>query len=233
MRRVLRSRQYLPPNGWTYFQPETNWELPPNLGFNEAVAAIIQHRQANPRFNLATDVASVSHELDAWTETRLRQTYGAKADQWLSGPPAAPPQNFLWQPLRQRGQAAAVVGNSAKKTVSSVGTIMSWLGSGLKPVDQPTATARALICSTCEKNVRSEGIRKAIATIGDTLHAIASAKSDLKLATPYDDKLESCEACGCVNATKVWVPAEHIKKGMTPEVESALSVQCWIRPLLK
>lgn len=228
---MLKSHQYLPPSGWTYYQPETNWELPANLGFNEAVAAIIQHRLANPRFGLATDSESVSHELDVWTETRLRQTYGAKADQWLSGPPAAPPQSFSWPPLRSRVAGAAAGG--ARKTMSSVGTIMSWLGSGLKPVDQTIANSRALICSMCEKNVRSEGIRKAIATIGDTLHAIASAKSDLKLATPYDDKLESCSACGCVAATKVWVPAEHIKKGMTPEVESALSVECWIRPLLK
>lgn len=230
---MLKSRNYQPPNGFIFFQPETGWSAPEWAGFNEQVQNIINHRKSNPRFNLATDTASVEQELDTYTEMRLRSIYGAQADQWVAGTPAMASPNPLWQPLRRRDQAAAAVGNSARKTMSSVGTIMSWLGSGLKPVDQTIANSRALICSMCEKNVRSEGIRKAIATIGDTLHAIASAKADLKLATPYDDKLETCSACGCVAGTKVWVPADHIKKGMTPEVESALSVECWIRPLLK
>jgi hypothetical protein len=116
--------------------------------------------------------------------------------------------------------------------MAGVGTIIAWLGGGLKPVDQETANARAAVCIACPRNVPSEGIARALNTVGDVLHSIAQAKNEMQLVTPFDAQLKTCEACGCVLATKVWVPSEHIKKGITAEVGQKLWEQCWIRPIL-
>lgn len=193
---------------------------------------IIAHRKANPRFSKPTDGATVEAEMMARYDARLRSQYGERAKQWLMGPASPPtPPAFSWPALRSRPGLAAV-GSGSSKIKSGVATLIAWIGSGLKPVDQATANARATICATCEKNVQLEGIQKAIGTMGDILHSIMQAKSELKLTTPHDAQLHQCSACLCVCSTKVWTPTDHIKKGMTPEVQAALAAKCWIRPLL-
>lgn len=228
---ALKDRNRFPPGSFIFYEAKTNWTSPAHIGFNDTVEAIRQHRLANPgRFDWATDSDSIAAELDSFTESRLRQTYGSKADSYLMGAPATA-QSFPWPILRQRkgvGENAA-----GAKTKSGVGTILSWLGDGLRPTDQATTTKRAETCSVCPLNVHLEGLAKAVGTVGEFLHMVMSAKSDLKLSTPFDDKLFQCSACLCHIPVKIWVPAEHIRKGMTPEVKAALDPRCWQLPLLK
>lgn len=224
---MLKSRLHDIPNGFQFYQPETGWEAPKWQPFETLVTVIIEHRKANPRFNLSTDRQRVSEELDAFNSARLRDMPGGSA--YLLEGVAPPDFNTVRRP-RQSPDLVAVGG--VKKAMAGIGTIMAWLGDGLKPVDQETATRRAEICVSCDRNVPSVGILRALNTVGDILHSIAQAKTEMQLTTQFDDRLETCAACGCVNATKVWVPPEHIKKGMTPLVQEKLSAQCWIRPLL-
>ena len=221
----------LPPLGYSVFVAETGFQTTKYTGLEATVKELQAHRKANPRFGWPTDTASVEQYVLQYTETRLRSTPGGES--YLAGPAESPPASFNF-PRRQPHQRPGVQSAAAApaKPMAGVGTIISWLGDGLRPVDQATADNRASICARCENNVRMEGFEKAIGTVGDILHSIMEAKNHMKLATPHDSLLHQCSACLCVLQTKVWAPAEHIKKGMTPEVEAKLTVQCWIRPLL-
>lgn len=224
---MLKSRLHDIPNGFQFYQPETGWEAPKWQPFETLVSVIIEHRKANPRFNLSTDRAKVAEELDAFNSARLREMPGG-SHYLLEG--ASDPPNF--NTVRRPRQSPDQVVAGARKVMAGIGTIIAWLGDGLKPVDQETATQRAEICASCPLNVPSEGIARALNTVGDVLHSIAQAKSEMKLETPFDAELKTCAACGCVNATKVWVPPQHIKNGMKPEVLEKLAERCWILPIL-
>lgn len=222
----------IPPLGYTAYISQTNWEVPKYMGLDDSAKALQMHRQANIRFGWATDLDSCRQWLIEYTEARLRSMPGG--EQWLMpGAPAGPPMDFSSRPRNRRAEgAAAVKPGLVQKTVAGIGAVVSWLGSGLQTVDQETANRRAEICSTCDRNQRLEGMEKSIGTVGHVLHSIAEAKREMKLATPFDEKLHQCAACLCVTATKVWAPAEHVVKGITPEIEKELSEKCWIRPLL-
>lgn len=105
--------------------------------------------------------------------------------------------------------------------------MLSWLGDGLRPVDAALAEKRAGICSTCPLNKPSSMFSLSPA-IGDAVKLMMQAKAELKLSTTHDDKLETCEACLCRTATKIWVPIDTIWQHMKPEVEKDLDNGCWI-----
>lgn len=228
---ALKNVHDIPPKGFFIYVPETGWTSTQYLGLDAAAKELQRHRQANPRFGWKTDLQSCELAVLQYTEARLRSMKGG--DRWLSDAPSESPPSFPSRSrLRQQGAAVAEGAGSVKKIVAGVGAVISWLGSGLKPVDQQTANARAEICSTCLKNQRLEGLERAVGTAGDILHSIMQAKSEMKLTTPHDAKLHQCAACLCVLQTKVWAPAEHVRKGITPEIEKELTPQCWIRPIL-
>lgn len=222
----------LPPMGYQVFIAQTGFTTTPYTGLDATVRQVVEHRKANPRFDWPTDEASVRDWVLAYTEARLRQTPGGEA--YLVGSAQGPPPDFSSALPRNRERRAPLSAAVAvKKVMPGVSTILAWLGDGLKPVDQATADSRASICARCVNNVQMEGLQKAIGTAGDILHSIMEAKNHLKLATPHDPLLHQCSACWCVLATKVWAPSNHIREGITPEIESKLSPECWIRPLLK
>lgn len=232
----LKSRDHFPPGGFVFYEARTGWTSSNGIGFYATVQEIITHRKANPgRFEWATEPEAVAQELEAHVEARLRSTYGQRADSYLIGASSAPP-NPLWAPRRPQpvvpGNAAGV-SSTTRKVVSGVGTLIEWLGSGLKAVDQNTANARALICSTCPKNVEMEGLKKAVGTVGEFLHSVMSAKADLKLTTTHDDKLKQCSACLCHLAAKVWVPDEHIRTNADSSLRNELDPSCWQLKIIK
>src|SRR4051812_45477601 len=67
----LKNRQAFPPGGFQYFQAETGWNMPGGKTFVDAVAAIITHRQGNPRFGLSVKEDEVAGQLDTYTCHRI------------------------------------------------------------------------------------------------------------------------------------------------------------------
>jgi hypothetical protein len=96
------------------------------------------------------------------------------------------------------------------------------LGAG-RVVDQGTASRRALICSRCFANVRVPGC----SSCTGMANAVAEIKG--KKGTPYDHLLKACGVCHCSNEAQVWIPAEHLKKGVTDEqMEKYKQIpECW------
>lgn len=228
---MIKSRQVFPIGGWAFYQPQTGFNANPHNGFNDTVSQIIAHRRANPRFNLPTDIATVERELEAYTEARLLKIPGGDA---FLIPNSSPPQgSFPFPPLPRRvaGEPDAVgVGKGeGAKVKAGVSVIAEWLGKGLKPASVELATKRASVCALCPKNVPASGFQHLTDAAAKTIGVLMQAKSDLKLKTPYDDKLQICDACGCTNVVKIWSPIDIIWKHTTPEVFEALDAACWIR----
>lgn len=74
---LIRRNGPNPPSGWFFIDPKTGMRFDGNaILYDEQVAKIIKHRQANPNVYPATDVKALSvkdvaDELDAFTCNRL------------------------------------------------------------------------------------------------------------------------------------------------------------------
>jgi len=210
------SHSQVPPGGWIFYQPQSQWSMPSPVSqtFTQAVQHIIKHRMANPamvmKHGLKTDQASVEQELDTYTRLRLKI------------PMASPPKmNPRLQSLSQVAGAVADV----KRAAQGTGVIIDWLTSGGQPVEQAEADRRAEICVKCPKNVPGSWYTVAPAEI---IRETLSARSDLKLETPYDNELKSCDVCKCLMRLKVFTPLHFIKDRTAPEIMAEFPSNCWI-----
>lgn len=227
----LKSRNVFPPGSWLFYQPETGWSSNPNVGFNDVVQQIIDHRKANPRFNLQTDRAQVEQELENYTIARLRSQYGDRAKEWMTMAPGDTPPSFTPPRLRRQQDGAVAAGVGKVKRVSAgIGLMLDWLGSGLKPVDQETANSRAHICLNCRFNQPTSLVQRVtLGTVADGIHKLMEEKSEMKLATPDDAKLRTCSLCDCVLALKVWTPMDHVRAHTDEKLKSELPDHCWVK----
>jgi len=209
------SRSATPPGGWQFYQPQTGWRAPTPIAstFNQTVQLIIKHRLANPaitrKHSLATTVQQVETELENFTRARLKL------------PPAAIPKLDPRLPMSQVAGGAAVIKRAAQGTA----VVMDWLLSGGPPVEKELAVKRAETCVTCTKNVKGEWFTTAPAEI---IRATLSARSDLKLETPVDHQLRSCDVCKCLMRLKVWTPLSFIMEKTKPEILAEFPSHCWI-----
>lgn len=226
---ALRSRNVFPIGGWKFFQPETNWSSNPHVGFDAVVNDIIAHRRANPRFNLSTDRTTVENELEAYTEARMRSTKGGEAYLIEGAPPGH--QSFPMPPRQRRivGEIAGSAVATGAKVKAGIGTLAEWIGQGLNPAPIELATERAKVCSSCPLNQPATGLSVLTGLAAKTVSLLMDAKSDLKLSTPHDDKLETCTACLCDLKLKIWSPIDIVWKHTTPEVFEKLDSACWVR----
>jgi hypothetical protein len=232
-------RHTFPANGWVFRQPQTGWTNPAPIGntFDQTVQLIIKHRKANPaitaKFALATNPEKVAWELEMFTRKRL-------------GIPEDAPVPFPGGPSSLPGGVAAAAGDrrgalwGIKRAAAGTAVVLDWLMSGGKPVAQDLANKRAAICASadnwvdekgqaqtrCRNNVEGAWFTTSAAEI---IRATLSARSDLKLQTPYDDKLKSCDVCKCLMALKCWTPMGFILNHTKPDIFIEYPDWCWIK----
>lgn len=217
------------PGGWSFYQPETNWHAPGPLEnkFQQQVKNIIAMRKLNPRFNLPTDEAVVSAELEAYTEARWARTYsknGMKKFRVEEPEDKKKESRFthnLLQPLRTVAGLAGIDTRSLEE----------WLGAGAQPVARELAGSRAAICKDCSAN-QKHGWREILtAPAAHQLRRYIEGKHHLKLATVHDAELGSCTACHCVLELKVWQPIQFVNDNTEPEVfekHRKANPACWV-----
>lgn len=101
--------------------------------------------------------------------------------------------------------------------------LASFVLSGAPLVSPEQAEARALICSRCVANVAVQGC----SACSGMANAVAEAKG--AQGTKYDHLLRACSVCKCANEAQVWIPAEYLKKGVTPEMMKTYEQipACW------
>lgn len=90
-------------------------------------------------------------------------------------------------------------------------------------VSAATAEERALICSRCPLNVRVPGCASCSKMANVALGFAGKGK------TKHDHLLQACAICHCSNEAQVWVPAEHLAKGVTTEMMETYREMpdCW------
>lgn len=230
---MFKSRSTIPPGGWAFRQPQTGWptdeefeKMRLGFTFDQWTAAIIAHREANPRFNLSTDPSTVAMELEFSTYMRIKGLKGAA--HYLVDPKAKvePPKTIAHSPSVREvvGTAAASVG----KVYAGARTIIDWLGSGGKPVAQTLADARSATCATCPNNKPAHWMEWATGKLAASIKAELEAKNQMRLATPHDGAIHTCSACLCWLPLKVWAPLDVILKYQSEETKTKLHPSCWI-----
>ena len=229
----LASRRNLPPGGIQFVQAETgwhSWEQAPgsDSSFDMCKAALIAHRQANPRFNLPTDDATVAAELDFYNATRLKSV--ANAQSYYIEDSSPPIMSFHSAPPPSR---LAAVGAAVGKLRAGAKVLSDWLGEGGQPVEPGLALKRAETCVNCPKNSMSTLSRWWSIPVAAAVKKMLEARQDLNLSTPLDDKLGVCETCLCSNRLKIFVPLEFIKTHTAPEVLADFPSACWIPTEIK
>lgn len=206
-----------------FHEPTSGWDAPQYLSFTDTVNAIIVHRQANPRFNLATDRSTVEQELDVFNTERLRHMKGGAA--YLASD--EPPASFTFPPRQRSRGGAAVV--SAKRAAAGIGVIRDWIGDGLVPVAKDLSEHRAQTCLLCPLNQLGNFWQRLEGKAAEAVRELVNAKNEMQLSTTIDASLHVCQACDCFLALKVHVPLEHIKAHTRPEILEKLWSNCWIR----
>lgn len=219
------SRSQIPPGGWQFYQAQTKWSAPNPISntFDAQVVNIIKHRMANPaimlRHRLSVDKADVSKELVDYTRARLGMGPEVETFPKIPAPAALP------QLTGAVSQAVAVV----KKIAAGAALLMEWEESGLPPVSSAISTLRASVCADCPKNEQG----KSLSEYFTRPLALATQRrfeklDDMKLMTPFDDKLKVCQACLCPLRLKVHTPMHLIQKRIKPEQRAELDPRCWI-----
>lgn len=219
---ALKSRNHFCPGGFLFFQPETNWRAPEYLSFSDTVNAIVAHRQANARFNLATDRAAVENELDVYNSARLKAMKGGEA--YITSDTAPAPFHF---PPRRRSQGGAVA--AVKRVVAGASLLVDWLGEGGEAIEVPIAHHRAAICAGCSYNQEPNAGQSLLGAIAEGFKLLIDAKNEMELSTPRDADLKTCQICDCKLSLKVWAPLHHVKARTRPEVFEKLPPHCWIK----
>lgn len=243
----LRNRSADTPVGWKFKQPQISPKDIVAHSFALLVREVVKLRRANPglskQYALSTDVDAVSAEVEEFVAARCK---AAGYDGFITdGGPNAPfpqaPQQ--WQHLQSGGNAAGA-GQPSKppswfRSLGQVGTglrtLADWLGSEGKPVANELSSSRAGTCSNidgtgkmCPKNLSGDLTSFFTKPASELIRRQLSERNDLKLTTPYDDKLGVCDACGCPLKLKVHCPVEFILAHIPKGGEADLDPRCWI-----
>lgn len=217
----LKTRWQSPINGFQFVDAPISAEPITDWGFDNMVAMVIARRQANPRFNLTTDVAAVQGEVDLQNAMRMASIKGGET--FIINDGGGGNQMGFSAPRSARRSVAGV-----KAVAAGVGTLIDWLGEGAVPEPQHVAESRALICATCPQNQPGNWASIFTEPVANTIRKTIELKQSMKLKTAVDDKLGVCVACSCPLPLKIFSPMKHILAHMPDEVKAKLDVRCWI-----
>ena len=117
-----------------------------------------------------------------------------------------------------------------RQSVSGVGILTEWLGSGGEPVSQAQADLRAYVCQYCPMNTAPNWWERVLADpIAETIRRHLEAKAIARLEVPNESKLHMCSACGCCVKLKVWCPIKHVADHTPRSVYEQYPAACWVK----
>lgn len=219
----LKSRTQCPVNGFWFTQAETGWHQQ-GWDFEGLCAQILAMRQANPRFQLSTNMEAIRNEVDLQNALRMQTIRGAESYIVNTDAEATAP-NF---PNPQRRARLADAAGAIKRLAAGVAALRDWLGTGGQPVAAELAEARAAVCVACPLNTAGDYTRWFTIPASEAIRKMQEARSDLNMSTSQDAQLGVCEACLCPMKLKVHVPLDNVVKHMTDEVKGRLDPKCWM-----
>lgn len=198
----LIRRNTVPPGGWRYLQPETKIWIHGGH-FDNLVANVVAHRNAN-HLPVGSDVAGE-------VEHQLCEPLGPE---WCNNSRPKP----------------SLLGVTFAALIQGTKTLVDWALSGGIQVAPEETERRAVICTSCEYNLGSQGC------IGCNTQAITDlvASFAIKEPIPHEQSLKYCKICSCKLSLKVRVPLEILHRHTPDEQQQALPSFCWVKkPELK
>lgn len=232
----LKNRQKQIPGGMQFYDPVLKWKPLPWSSFAVVCSGLRSARMANPgvtRANkLATDLPTIEAEVEAY-QVAVCQAHGYN-DYLTDAPggsaPAAPFPSIraAYDRLNPQGRRSSLV-QGAKNVVAGSEILVEWIASGAEAVPQEQASKRAEICSKCPLNGKGDWAARFTVPVANAIRKTLGAKREMKLETPFDHELGTCEACDCPMTLKVWVPFEKFFAKMPQSQKDALDPDCWIR----
>lgn len=218
-----------PPQGWIYFQPQTNWHAPTPLQvtFEQQVNNIIAMRKKNPQFKLATDYMTAARDLERYTEKRLNHH-----QKFCIGEAVVAAQKKTLPPLSPSRLLRGLAHAASNLAGVDPGALEEWFGSGRRPVENELAEKRAAICASCPANShdKSSWSDWLTAPVAAMFQRYMGIKHSMNLATSKDPVLGKCLACRCELQLKVHAPLDHIRSNLDPIVVARLQQypHCWV-----
>jgi hypothetical protein len=221
-----------PPNGFQYFQAETGWDsltMSPSSQWDLGLLCreIQKMRQANPRFNLNTDLNAIKTEVKQVNAMRMLSIPGA--DYYItqdSAPSYVSPKQL--RPLRKNASAGAVAG--VNRLISGAGTILEMFGES-GPDTKETAERRASVCVTCKFNDKGDWTRFFTEPAANVIRSRLGIVKDLDLTTSKDAELQTCTICACPLKLKIYARIQHILAHMPEKVRQDIAENapwCWV-----
>jgi len=99
----------------------------------------------------------------------------------------------------------------------------SFIAGGRQTVDRAEAERRAAICFLCSRNAKySRPCGGDCTELAELIVSVVGGEG-----TSIDLDLHACSVCKCSNKAQVWVPIEHLKRGVTPEMMVLFPQKCW------
>ncbi len=113
--------------------------------------------------------------------------------------------------------------------VNGTRVLASFTMDGAHTEPQEVVEERAKTCARCYMNLAVPGC----AACYQLLNVVAIVTGNK--GTSHDQFLKSCAICHCSNKAQVFVPAEHLAKGVTPEQRRQFDrvIFCWKRKALE
>ena len=216
----VKNRRVSAVGGWKYFQPQTGASFE-DWDFGSIVQKIQQHRQGNPRFRLSTNLTDIENEVDEHNAMRMLSIAGAEGYVEASVGDSPP----LHRPLNPPSSPSVAAGSS--RVIGGAKIALEMFGSQ-GPVSAALAEHRASICVDCPKNDKGDWTKWFTVPASAVIRQMIGLIHDMKLTTPYDDKIQFCSACSCPIRSKVWAPLNHIKQHTPPEALEHVDERCWI-----
>ncbi len=220
----LKSRNHMIPNGFVFFQPETNWAAPRFASFDRIVGELIAHRKANPflvrQHGWSIDPVEVANEVDAFnTRVCLQMQWNDYVLGADGGAPAGDP--FPQRPQVHQGKLSQLVAGGK--------TLVKWLTNAAEAVPPAQANRRAAICTACPLNEKGDWTAFFTVPVAAAIRTAVDLRRDMKLSTPFDAELGVCSACNCPLRLKIHMKIEAILADMPQESFDSLAGNCWIR----
>ena len=193
----LKSMTTGQPGGWRYQIPETGYTAVSN-SYTGLKAKIIKHFVAND-LTVPSDIEIERRVNDYLCMNGCDCTYEDV-------------------PIVRSSRRSMQISDVAKFTATLVHSLVS----GQK-VSQEEADRRAGICSMCTSNVKPEGCTGCNSRLLKETVKLVSRHGN----TGFDDKLNSCEHCGCFIRSMIWFPIETMHKFTDDSENEQLPAHCW------
>lgn len=117
--------------------------------------------------------------------------------------------------------------NQIKATARGAAILKEWLGDECRPVRSDKAWARAFVCAACPHNALGNWWDSVKSFLANTIRQYLAVKRAMRLTTPHDSRLGTCEVCKCNNPLQVWVPIHHVRKHTPASVIEKFPDPCW------